>query len=244
MGGIVQAEEVAQLAIGPFRLIHLPHAPVVAQERVHRRGPLDARLQRGAGQGQTAPLGRAGGAHASGVHLVQRHHHARQRNGVQEDLPVQEPVGAIRQPADDVAVQRVAAHPANVLRPAALPAAVERRHGKAGRGVAEQLRPLRGAAAVAVEHEQRRAGSGRRGRLQQLGVDARAAHAGEVQVPAAGERHLKPRRRQLHRGLHRVQLGAGARPILIEVRGPRIATGVALQLGEGKIEQTRHQPPP
>ena len=185
------------------------------------------------------PCEAPGGADAGGVHLFQRHHDARQRRGVEEDLAVQELVGAVGQAANDVAVQGVAAHPAGVLGLASLAAAVERRHGEAGGHVAKQLRPFGRTAPVAVEHEHGRTG-GRHRRLQQLGVDPGAAHAGEVEVSAAGAGHLESRIHQLDRQVCRVQLGTGALPVFVEVRWPRIAAAVALQLVEREVEQSRH----
>src|ERR1019366_10275625 len=49
-------EPRAQLLVGVLREVHFPDALVVAEKRKDRCGALDARLERGAGEGEPAAL--------------------------------------------------------------------------------------------------------------------------------------------------------------------------------------------
>ena len=137
-------------------------------------GALDARLERSAGDGEGAALATAGGADAVGIDLGHVHDDAGQLGGIEEDVAVEHVVGRAVEAADDVAAQRGAVVVADILRGAALAAAIEGGDGEALGDVAELVQPGAGVAGVAVEHEDGGAGAGRGFRAQEFGVDAGA----------------------------------------------------------------------
>ena len=122
-------EIIPQFGVRVQIQVHFPHPAIIAQEGHLGRGPVQGGGQRRAGQGQSAPLGAAGGAHPGFVHIGQGHDDAGQLGGVQIQAAVQKLLRiGIFQAADDVAVEGVADGGAHVLRAAALAPAVQRRH--------------------------------------------------------------------------------------------------------------------
>ena len=59
MPGIEEPEKFPQLLIRIFRLIHFPHALIVAEEGKHWRRAFDSRFESSASQGERAALGSA-----------------------------------------------------------------------------------------------------------------------------------------------------------------------------------------
>ena len=101
-------EVFLELLVGVLGQVHIPHAAVIAEEGILRRGQLEVWGQRGARQRQTAALRSAAGAHAFFVHAVHGHHDARQLGAVQKHAVVVHLAGIIIvQTADDVTVERV-----------------------------------------------------------------------------------------------------------------------------------------
>ena len=234
------AEVLLQLRIGVHGKIHLPHPAIVAQEGHHRRGAIQFGGQRRAGQRQRAALRAAGGAHAGLVHLVHGHDDARHLRRVEEHAAVIEPVRAVLvQSADDLTVQRVAAHRREILGRAALTAAVHGRGGKASRRPVEQSGKRAAAAGIAVINAHGGQPALPAGGADVAAVNFRAAHAGKVHLKALHAGGLKRGGLERAARSQRLHLGHGAIPERVDIGGALVASLIAVQFLQGHIHN-RH----
>jgi len=237
MGRVEGAEEGPQFIVRVLRQVHLPDTLVVAQEGEDREGLADTGLEGRAGKSEAAALRAANGRDPRFVHLVEAHHDAGHLGTVEVDVPEQQVLGGIIEAADDVAAERVALDAANVLGLPGLPAAVEGGDAVAGRHIAELIMPVTGAAAVAVELHDGGQRAGSTGRADVLGMDARSADTGEVEVKALGAGDAEARGPELDLRVDGAHLGKRGVPVLIEVRRSRIAALVGHECIEGHVNE-------
>ena len=104
-----------ELSIGIFRLVHLPHSFVVAQEGKDRGSTLEARLQANASHCQCPTLAPAGRTHSLWIDIRHLHHNLRQLRCIQENLPEKQLIWialqSIIQAANDVTRSRCCRSP-------------------------------------------------------------------------------------------------------------------------------------
>ena len=242
VAGIEGAEVEAEFFVGGFSLVHFPDALVVAEKRVDGSDAFEARLKRGAGEGEGTALGGTHRTDAGGVHFGERHDDAGELGGIEEDLAEEQFLGVgIVEAADDVTAEGVALHAAPILGAPTLAAAVHGGDAKAGAGVGELGDPVAGLTGVAVELKDGGVFCRRPGAVfgpEVFGVDPGAADAGEPEVET-----FDVRRSDYGGGAEfgarvgGIEFAKGFSPVGVVVGGSGIPTGVVMEFGERQVDE-------
>ena len=198
-------------------------------------------MENSGGEADAAALGTAQRADAALVHLRHGHDDARQLRTVKEDLAEEQLCRvALKQAADDLAVIGVAHDAALIFGKAALAAAIHGRDDEAGLHVVEQSAEFGRFSAVTVEQAYGRQRLIRSGRAGKFGVNARAAHAGEVQVITFRARGLKFGFHKFKTRAKRFHFRDGSVPESVDIRRTGISALIDAELGKRHVEN-RHR---